>query len=466
MCEHCREEKFKESLEELKDVKGFNKIVKPLGDKPYEDLSGKKFGRLVAKKAVGRNKQSRVLWLCECECSNKTIVVASDLKYGSIKSCGCLSKLASTLRRENLEGKVFTRWTVIKDEGGLKVLCRCSCGTERWVDRGNLRGNVSQSCGCLRVEEAHNRLTKDLTGMVFGRLKVLGPAGRDDKNKKLLWKVRCSCGTEKILSGHSLVSDHIQSCGCLKREQTIERCTKPMIGKVFGRLTVLEKAYTKKGKGAYYKCQCSCGQVVTVQGTMLRSKNTRSCGCLGREMTSKRCFKDLTGQRFGKLVVERRADDIIQENGRHRVRFLCKCDCGGTIITTRDTLVAGEVMSCGCLQSKGEYLISRILSENNINFEKQKSYDDLRGKSKHGILRFDFYIIDKNYLIEYDGQHHFKAGGGWCSEEHVKETQERDKTKNEYCRKNSIPLIRIPYTHIDSVCLEDLKLETTKFRVI
>lgn len=239
-----------------------------------------------------------------------------------------------------------------------------------------------------------------------------------------------------------------------------------MIGKTFGRLTVLEKAYTKKGRGAYYKCQCSCGNTVVVQGTMLRSKNTKSCGCYGREKSSEKFFKDLTGQRFGKLTALSRAEDLVQENGRHRVRFLCKCDCGSTIITTSSSLVRHETMSCGCLLSRGEFIISQILSQNKINFEKQKSFSDLRGKTRYSILRYNFYITDENYMIEYDGQHHFKAGGGWCSEEHVQKTQKRDKLKDDYCRDKGISLIRIPYTHVDNICLEDLKLETTKFRVI
>ena len=369
------------------------------------------------------------------------------------------------MRKENLEGRVFTRWTVIKDTGEDKVLCRCECGTERWVKRDNLKRGVSRSCGCLRKEEAHEKQTRVKVGQVYGRLTIKRLIGRDH-NKKLVWEAECSCGNIIRVTSEAVRSGQTRSCGCLRSELNTKRCTKPMIGKVFGRLTVLKKMYTKKGRGAYYKCRCSCGNIVIVQGTMLRSKNTRSCGCYNKDRTREACFKDLTGQRFGKLVVVKRVDDLVQENGRRRVRFLCQCDCGGSIVTTKDTLMAGEVMSCGCLQSKGEYIISNILSENNINFEKQKTYDDLRGKSKHGILRFDFHIIDKNYLIEYDGQHHFRAGGGWCSEEHVKETQKRDKTKDEYCRENNIPLIRVPYTHIDDICLEDLKLETTKFRVV
>lgn len=452
MCEHCN------SNEDLRDVKGFDKIYKELGEKPYEDLTGRKFGRLTAARAVGRKKDGRVLWLCECECSNEFIADASSLKGNKCRSCGCLSIIKNKEKRENLEGKIFTRWTVIKDEGGDKVLCRCSCGTERWVDRGNLRGKITTSCGCLRKEVLHEAYKKDLTGKVFGRLTVLGLAGRDDKNKKLLWKVRCSCGTEKIVSGNLLTVKGIRSCGCLKREQTIERCTKPMIGKVFGRLTVLEKAYTKKGKGAYYKCLCSCGETVIVQGSMLRSGNSRSCGCINKERRQQ--YEDLSGRRFGKLVVLKR---VPNKGKGHDTRYLCKCDCGGLTETARYSLLCGETMSCGCINSKGEYRISQILNENNMVFERQKTYEDFR-IGRHGIPKFDFYIPEGNYIIEYDGQQHFMHTNlGWNDKEHFEKVQERDRLKNEYCKKNNIPIIRIPYTQYNDLCLDDLLLETSQF---
>lgn len=465
MCEDCNEKKeLKEqelevNMEELKNVKGFYKIAKPLGDKKYEDLSGQKFFRLTAIKPVGRNKGGRVLWLCECNCHGKIITSASDLKANKVKSCGCINKDIQRSRRENLDGKVFTRWTVIKDEGGDKVLCRCSCGTERWVKRGNLKRGVSTSCGCLRKEQISGRMKKDLKGMRFGRLTVLEEVGRN-KYGKVLWKTVCDCGNIKMASSGELLNDHVHSCGCLKREQTIERCTKPMIEKTFGRLTVLEKAYTKKGKGAYYKCLCSCGNTVIVQGSMLRSKNTTSCGCYAKERRQQ--YEDLSGRRFGKLVVIKRAPN---KKG-HDTRFLCQCDCGGTVETTRGSLLSGETMSCGCIKSKGEWIIANILEENNISFEKQKSFDDLRNLV-HGVPRFDFFIPNGNYLIEYDGEQHFvHTNLGWNDKEHFEKVQERDKLKNEYCKKNKIPLIRIPYTHQKDLCMDDLKLETTKFRVV
>ena len=363
---------------------------------------------------------------------------------------------------ENLEGKIFTRWTVIKDEGGNKVLCKCSCGTERWVNRGNLKKGASTSCGCLKKELNTQLFKKDLKGKRFGRLLVLEDIGRN-KHGKIMWNTLCDCGNTKIVLSDLLLNGHVQSCGCLKKEQIAERCTKPMIGKIFGRLTVLEKAHTKKGKGAYYRCLCSCGNITIVQGSMLRSGNSKSCGCLNKEKIQQ--YEDLSGRRFGKLVVIRR---VPNKGKGHGTRYLCKCDCGGTTVTERYNLISGSTLSCGCLNSRGEFKIASILNENGIVFEKQKIYKNLRiNQSKYRSPKFDFFIPEGNYLIEYDGQQHFSyTNVGWNDKEHFEKVQERDNIKNDYCRKKNIPLIRIPYTQYNDLCIEDLKLETSRFRVV
>lgn len=57
------------------------------------------------------------------------------------------------------------------------------------------------------------------------------------------------------------------------------------IGNKYGKLTVLERAKTKK-KGVYWHCRCECGNEVDVLGTSLRNGNTKSCGCLQKEKAS------------------------------------------------------------------------------------------------------------------------------------------------------------------------------------
>ena len=55
------------------------------------DLTGKKFNRLTALKRVENNKHGQAVWLCKCNCGNEIKVVASELKRGHVKSCGCLN---------------------------------------------------------------------------------------------------------------------------------------------------------------------------------------------------------------------------------------------------------------------------------------------------------------------------------------------------------------------------------------
>ena len=82
-------------------------------------------------------------------------------------------------------------------------------------------------------------------------------------------------------------------------------------------------------------------------------------------------------------------------------------------------------------------------------------------------LRFDFFLPEQYYLIEYDGEQHFKEGS-WSNLSrgiNLLTYQKRDEIKNKWCEDNNIPLIRIPYTHYNNLCIEDLLLETSKFIV-
>lgn len=57
-----------------------------------KDLTGQRFGRLVAIKTNGKNKYGNVMWLCHCDCGNEHIVTSGKLIQGKSKSCGCYRK--------------------------------------------------------------------------------------------------------------------------------------------------------------------------------------------------------------------------------------------------------------------------------------------------------------------------------------------------------------------------------------
>lgn len=236
-----------------------------------------------------------------------------------------------------------------------------------------------------------------------------------------------------------------------------------LIGQKFGRLTVIAKCNYQINKGSVWLCQCECGNTKEVSGKSLRAGTCKSCGCLKQESDKKPKGNviDLIGQKFGHLTV-------ISRNGsdqRGEALWECECDCFNHthLIVLGSNLRTGHTQSCGCeRRSKGELAVEKILKENNIRFIQEYKAFQFANKK---WATFDFYI-DNKYLIEYDGETHYKSNlHGWHTLEQLNSQQERDILKNQWCKDNNIPLIRISYTHLKDLCLEDLLLKTTKFLV-
>lgn len=58
--------------------------------------------------------------------------------------------------------------------------------------------------------------------------------------------------------------------------------------------------------------------------------------------------EDLTGRRFGRLVVLEQTEDHISCSGEHISQWLCQCDCGKQTVVTGNRLKSGNTTSCGC----------------------------------------------------------------------------------------------------------------------
>lgn len=234
-----------------------------------------------------------------------------------------------------------------------------------------------------------------------------------------------------------------------------------LTGKVFGELTVISKSSRRASNGGvYWNCRCSCGREKEIMGQSLKNGKTVSCGHIGKEKLKigrGLNFKDLTGQHFGKLIVLKRIEDKILSNGEKKVQYECKCSCGRITKVISDNLKKGNTQTCGLCKenSHGNIKISQILDKAKIPYEREKRFSSCKDKMP---LPFDFYI-DNKYLIEYDGKQHFKDEGLYD----YKKTCLHDSIKNQWCKDNDIPLIRIPYTHYKNLCLEDLLLETSNF---
>ena len=246
-------------------------------------------------------------------------------------------------------------------------------------------------------------------------------------------------------------------------------------GEKYGRLTILHRDLSRAGEGRVsWVCECECGNQLSVWGKSLKNGNTRSCGCLNNELRVERIQKlletqrvDLAGEQSGLLTVIRKAtqEEVINRPRQHSYWY-CLCECGNHHIVETSDFKRGKVQSCGCMNSKGEAKITKLLEEYNFQFQKQYGFEDLHNEQGRGYY-FDFAVFIEgalSYLIEFDGIQHFSREHQFSqNEDTFDRVIARDEKKNKYCVEHNIPLIRIPYTQLDKLSIDDLKLETTKF---
>lgn len=121
-------------------------------------LEGIQFGKWTVLERAGSDGKA-VFWKCRCECGTERDVAAPNLRSGQSKSCGCYQSPKKPQKPrhvfDDITGRKFSRWTVLgQSTEKNKWSCRCECGTERNVLRGNLTNSLSKSCGCLQVDTA------------------------------------------------------------------------------------------------------------------------------------------------------------------------------------------------------------------------------------------------------------------------------------------------------------------------
>lgn len=118
-----------------------------------------------------------------------------------------------------------------------------------------------------------------------------------------------------------------------------------LTGKKFNMLTVISYKGTRKGR-AYWNCVCDCGNECEATTNDLTSLKRKSCGCQKyRGFTHE--IKDISGRRFGRLVVVGQAG----KTPGGKILWECKCDCGRTTYSTKDHL-GRDKNSCGCIKTE------------------------------------------------------------------------------------------------------------------
>lgn len=332
-----------------------------------QDLTGLTFGKLHVIKYDNNGK-----WICKCECGNIKTYRTYTLTHGDAKSCGC-NKIKGQL--DDLTGKQFGRWKVIKYAGKSKWRCQCSCcaNTIRDVRGADLKAGRSASCGCIKREKA------SIIGNTYGDITITGY-----NTDTYQFKYRCNkCGYVGEAYKYDILYRSDNKC------RHVTRISEDLTGRQFGNWTVI------KYKGNYkWECKCNCnrGTIHDVSRYDLITGRSTNCGC-------KRLKYDLTDKTFGRLKVIRYLGNQLWE---------CRCLCGNTVNVLSTNLLSGGTKSCGCLKNESTYSRDEIIDIINrfIEIHNELPYlDDLadvlklhKYNVKHSIDKYDLWdYINKTF---------------------------------------------------------------------
>ena len=269
-------------------------------------------------------------------------------------------------------------------------------------------------------------------GQQFGRWTVVG---RADRTSYVV--CRCTCGTLREVYWPNLQKGKTKSCGCYKEEQSHDRGRnlQDLTGMSFGEWTVLHRAENQNGQTMWH-CKCSCGEERDVNAGRLKDGGSTSCG------HSK--SPDLTGERIGHWTLLEKTSRVRPNNHACSV-YKCQCDCGVIRYVDANSLIQKTSLSCGCVSSKGQEELIKLLQLYSVRFDTEVQFPDLCGPSRP--LRFDVGILNAEdslvALIEYNGKQHYCADANMHFGKQQREVT--DQMKQAYCQEKNIPLFTIRY---------------------
>jgi hypothetical protein len=197
-------------------------------------------------------------WVCRCECGNETRAQGQHLKSGRAKSCGCKPRSAKT---EKIVGRTFGALTPVEALSNRNFLCNCKCGNQ--IKRSASVLYTNPACTCKQAEIRQKvKLLKD---------EILNKSYK--LNKEGLTKAQI---VEELKGEYKqvIVEKVLRSTkGFIQHKPRKRLHQKPMEGKAYGSLTVLNKVGDNK-----FLCHCSyCGNYMNLTTSVLHKKPQCSC---------------------------------------------------------------------------------------------------------------------------------------------------------------------------------------------
>lgn len=126
-----------------------------LRGKKSRDLTGERFGKLTVLHRCNDQDKKNVHWECQCDCGNTVAVSTKDLLDGRIRDCGCMQTFDQNRKARDLTGQRFGKLVALeatteRKDGSVVWICECDCGSRILVPCNLLTSGRVKSCGCLK----------------------------------------------------------------------------------------------------------------------------------------------------------------------------------------------------------------------------------------------------------------------------------------------------------------------------
>ncbi|MED1863242.1 hypothetical protein P4V41_07220 [Fictibacillus nanhaiensis] len=350
-----------------------------------------------------------------------------------------------------------------------KLLLRCHCGNEFSTTSSMFtHSNKRQcnDCGYINRGQATKIPYVEVEEYLLKFNCRLLTSFENYKNASQKLDIECSCGNPFENTFSLFKYGKTRRCNECYRKELSERKTIPYfdikdyvenISESNCKIITPEDEYINSRLNIDF--QCGCGELFKTSFHEFKSGGKRQCNECGKGLLKVADFINIFSNQeeveHCKLIEFESQEGYI--HARHILTL--QCQCGEYFQTPRYHFLRNKKKCdiCSSSISMGELRIKKFLDSENIVHEREYSFSDCRGIRKP--LPFDFVLMQSNEvhtIIEYDGRQHFNPSNfGGCSDESAmlsfQDLKRNDQIKNEYCEKNNIKLIRIPYWDFDNI---------------
>lgn len=414
----------------------------------YVEVKSKSGCKLLSKEYT--NNSTKMLF--ECKCGKKFQASWTTFKYKDKRRCdNCRKNVRTGKRTKTNEEFIGEVYELVGDEytfldeyinSRTKIKCRHNeCKHEWSISPSNfLQGRRCPQCMRPNYNKDDSRFRQEVYNLVGNEYEFL------EKYKGADIEIKCKhnvCGYEwHVRPGNFLFGKRCPQCMRPNYNRDTEHFKQEVDNLVGDEYNVLGE-YINSATKIKMKHN-KCGRIWSVTpNSFLRG--TRCYYCYGNLQK--------THEQFDNEVYNLVKDEysVIGKYTNNKAKISIRHNMCGCIWQISPSNFLRGKRCPYCAESKGEQTIRKYLQDEHVEFQQEHTFESLLS-DKGNPLRFDFAVFNYNnslmFLIEYDGEFHYSK----MYDTHDFESQKiHDKRKNQYCKDNNIPLLRIPYWDFDNI---------------